>query len=268
MKFKSLVFSLLFGILYPAVCGAKEEPNPFLPLFIGQSGTGGASLQEDLSYIINPASLGFHKKSKLALHYSLQNQSHNAILSVLDLKTSIPIAVNYQRTWDKSFNKPEKSYWFFNSGFRLSSFASLGASVQKDLLSSDWNFNIGSLLKINSNLAIGLYMDKLLKEENKNLQSLSLAGYYRWKKFFLTQVDISRSHREWIVKASVQSLFHPLFALRLGGFTSMETWDWSTRDKQALSGALSFNSPKVNLEYGMQKNPSNYQHSLSLMIKI
>ena len=272
MKFKSLLFqSLILGSLFVILSSNiswSDDQNPFLPLFIGQSGTGGASLQEDLSYIINPANLAFHKKNKMAVHYSLQDKKHNAMLSVLDLKSSFPIAVSYQRTWEGAFNSPQSSYWLFNSGFRLSSFASMGASVRKDLLSSIWNLNLGSLLKLSSNFAIGLYMDDLLKENNKNLQSLSLAGYYSWKKFFLTQVDISRSHTEWIVKGSFQSLFHPFFSVRLGGFSTLQKLDWSTRDKQALSGALSFNSPKLRLEYGIQKSSLNYQHSLTLLLKI
>ena len=268
---KSKVFKNILAVsaLCLIPCQALSQPenkSHFPPFFISQS--GGAGLKEDLSYIINPALLGFHRKSKVALSYSLQNKRQTGMISVLDLKTSLPIAVSYQRTWLDSFNTPQISYWFFNSGFRLSPFSSIGASVKKDLLSSAWNFNLGSLLKVSSNFAFGLYADNLLKESNKNLKSLSLAGFYEWKKFFLTHVDLSRSQKEWIVKGAFQSLFHPFFSVKLGAFATLSEMNWNTVKRQVLSGGLSFNSPKFILEYGIQKEKLSYQHSLSFLLKI
>ena len=245
---------------------AQEEFSH--PFFLSQSGSGGASLREDMSYLLNPATIAFQKKMKGAVSYSFRDNQQTALASFLDLQTKIPLAVTYQRSWTDSFIKKGKNKVVFSSGFKISPFFSLGLNVKRDLKPSLWNAGLGSLFKLSPNLSLALFMDNILKED-ENQRVVTLAFYHRWKNFFSTQLDASKSaEKKWIFKGAVQSLFHPLFSLQLGGLIYFSEHDFQKIGQELLSGGISFHSPKILLEYGIQSNWKIHQHSLTLLLRI
>ena len=246
---------------------AEDLSHPF---FLSQGGSGGAVLREDMSYLLNPALLGFQRKTKGAVSYSFKQSRKTAIASFLDLQTKLPMAVTYQRAWTNSFRKSKKEELFIHSGFRISPLLSLGASVQRELKRSHWNFNLAGALRLKANLGLAVFLDKVLEEEKKNQRLLSAAFYHRWKSFFSTQIDFSRTaQKNWILKGGVRSLFHPFFSLQLGGRVYFED-DTAFRkiERGFLSGGVSFHSPRMLLEYGVEANQKIYQHSVTLLLKI
>ena len=245
-----------------------EELTP--PFFLSQGGSGGANLREDASYLLNPALLGFHRKTKGAVAYSFREKQQTVVVSFLDLKTKLPIALTYQRAWSKSFRQSEENSLFIHSGLRVSPHLSLGVSVHKELKLSYWNFNLAGALRLSPHLGLAVFLDKVLEREKAKQRVLTTALYHSWKNFFSTQVDFSRTEqRTWILKGGLTSLFHPFFSVKLGGRVYFEDDTAFRKIEQGfLSGGVSFHSPKLLLEYGIETSQKIYQHSINLLLRI
>ena len=250
----------LFLSVLPLASPAKDLSSPVL---LSQGGSGGASLNENLSYLINPAVIGFQNKRKGAVLYSFKKNNQTALLSFLDNKTQLPMAITYQRFWSHSFRKSEKDKMLFSSGFKISPYFSLGLNVEKELSSSAWNGGLGSVLKLGQDLSLAAFLNQVLKKEDKNQRVLSLALYHKWKSFFSSQLDISRtSQKEWIIRGGLETLFQDFLSLRLGAV-------WLQKIKKGLiSGGLAFQSPKLMLEYSIQKDDKDYQQALVLIFRL
>ena len=266
-RFYKQALALCFLFCLTAVAEEAEFSHPF---FLSQGGSGGASLREDMSYLLNPALLAFQTKAKAGISYSFKQKQKTVIASALDLKSKLPVALTYQRSWSESFRKSQENNLFVHSGFRLSPSLSLGFSVLRELKLSHWNFNLAGVFRVSSNLALSLFLDKVLEEEIKNQRVLSLALYHHWKRFFSTQIDFSRTEqRTWILRGGFKSLFHPLFSLQLGGRAYFKDDNLFKKiEKSFLSGGLSFHSPKLLLEYGIEADKKIYQHSITLLLRI
>lgn len=262
-----LKYTVLFLLCFSSIAEEIEFSHPF---FLSQGGSGGASLREDMSYLLNPALLAFQTRTKGAVSYSFKQKQKTAMLSVLDLKNKLPVAVTYQRLWTQSFKNSRQNNLFIHSGFKILPSFSLGFSVQKELKLSQWNVNLAGTLRLNSNLALAIFLDKILEEEIKNQRVLSAAFYHRWKSFFSTQVDLSRTEEKaWILKGGLRSFFHPLISGQLGGRVYFEEDEAFRKiEKSFLSGGISFHSPKLLLEYGIEADKKIYQHSLTLLLRI
>ena len=267
--FKSRLFFIL-TLFFSFFGFANSEDSLQHPFFLSTSGSGGANLNEGFSYLINPSLLAFHKKKKAGLSYSFKNKDQTMVLSLVDNKVRLPLALTYQRWWSDSFRKGTQNKLFLSSGFKLSPYLSLGLGVERKFQSSYFgNINLGSFLRLSSRFGIALFLDKILKEKDQNLKLLTVSGSYRWKNFFSIQSDLSRSaQKEWILKGGFESLFHPLFSFQLGGLAFMEKLQLQKWERSLLSGGLSFHSPKFVLQYGLQTDSKTYQHSLTCLIKI
>ena len=254
------IFPALFFLALPLTSPAEELSAP---LFLSQGGAGGASLKEDFSYLINPATIGFQKKIKTVVSYSFKQKKQTALFSFLDLKTKFPLAFTYQRFWSNSFNKSEKDKMLLSSGFKISPYLSLGVTVEKELKPSVWNGNLGSVLRLSNQLSTALFINQVLKKENKNQRALSIAFYYNWKHFFSTRLDITKpAGKEWIVKGGFESVFQNFLSVRIGG-----TW-FHTTQNGLISGGLAFYSPKLLLEYSVETDQKTYQQAVVLSLQI
>jgi len=233
------------------------------PLVLSQGSAGGASLKEDFSYVINPATVGFQRRTKGAIAYSFKQKQKTVLVSFLDRKTNLPLAFTYQRFWSNSLKKPDKQTLLFSSGLQLSSFFSLGLTVEKEVKKPNWNGSVGSLLVLGEQLSIAFFMDQLLKIDDQDQKIMSLALYYNWKEFFSTKVDVSRTaQKEWIFKGGLESLFQNFLSIRLGGI-----WAYK-KQKGWVSGGLAFYSPRLLLEYSLETDHKNYQHAVVLNLYI
>jgi len=255
---KLLCFFLLLS--YPLISQANELSSP---VFLSQGGAGGASLSEDVSYLINPAAMGFQRMNKGALFYSFNPKRQMAFLSLSDVKTQFPVAITYQRFWSDSFRKSAKDKISISSGFSILPYASLGFSIEDFKSFSNWNGSLGSVVRLGNQFSLAVFLDQILKKENKNQRVLTLAFYYNWKQFFSTRLDISKTaHQGWIFRGGLESFFQSFLSIRLGG-----VWLNNTQ-KGLISGGLAFQSPKLSLEYSIQQNDKIYQQALSLILHI
>ena len=151
----------------------------------------------------------------------------------------------------------------FSSGFKVSSFLSLGLTVEKELDISAWNGGLGSVLKWGDHLSFALFLSQILEVRNKNQRALSLAVYHSWKSFFFTRLDISRTaHQKWVLKGGIETLFQDFLSFRLGG-----SWIEKT-NRKSISGGLALTGPKMLLEYSIEKDQSAYQQALTLIFRI
>lgn len=254
----SLIFSILVWV-YPFFSQA-ELASPF---FLSQGGAGGASLKEDFSYLINPATMGFQNKTKGALAYSFQAKNQTALFSFLDLKTKFPLAVTYQRFWSDSFQKSEKDIMFVSSGFKVAPYLSIGFTVEKDLKKTLWNGGLGSVLKLGNQMSMALFLNQILKKKNKNQRALSFAVYHNWKSFLSSKLDITKTaHQKWIFRGGLESFFQNFFSVRLGGIWFQKT------QRRLISGGLAFHSPKLRLEYSVEKDEKQYQQAFVLILQL
>lgn len=250
-------FLLLF---YPLASQANELSSP---IFLSQGGAGGASLREDVSYLINPAAMGFQRINKAALFYSFNPNGQMALLSFSDVKTQFPVAVTYERFWSDSFRKSTKDKGSISSGFPILPYASLGFSIKNFKSLSKWNGSLGSVVRLGRQFSLAVFLDQILKKENKNQRILTLAFYYNWKQFFSTRLDISKTaHQGWIFRGGLESFFQNFLSIRLGGI-----W-FNNTQKGLISGGMAFQSPKLSLEYSIQQNDKIYQQALSLILYI
>ena len=232
-------------------------------LFLSQGGSGGASLREDFSFLINPATMAFQKKNKSVLAYSFKKKEHTALFSFLDLKTNFPLAISYQRNWSRSFTSSDADKMFVSSALKISSFLSFGINIEQERLTKEWNGDFGSLFRVGNQTSLALFLNQILKKEMKNSSSLSIAVYHNWKNFFSIKMDASRyANKQWIVKGGIESLFQRFFSLRVGG-----TWFQKNKD-YLLSGGLAFQSPKLLLEYSIETDYKMYQQAFILIIHI
>ena len=254
-------FFFLFLFFASPMANSTDELSS--PVFLSQGGAGGASLKENLSYLINPATMGFQNKAKGSVSYSFKTNKQTVLLSFLDLKTKIPLALTYQRFWSDSFRNSEKDKVFISSGFQASPYLSLGFTLEKELKPSVWNGSLGSVLRLGNQLSCALFLNQILKMDNKNQRSLSIAFYYNWKHFFSTQLDISKTaHQQWIFRGGLESVFQKFFSVRLGG-----TWLQKTQ-AGLISGGVAFYSPKLLLEYSVQTDQKIYQQAVTLTLRI
>ena len=272
IDFFFLIAILFFSCLFfnaPSFADSEKDKLQH-PFFLSVSGSGGASLSENLSYLINPSLLAFYKRKKAGLAYSFKNKNQTAVLSLVDNKINLPVALTYQRWWYDSFKNGTQNKLFLSSGFKLTPYLSLGFNVEKNLESPfSKNVGIGSFLRLNSQIGLALFLDKALIEKDQNLRVLNVSGSYRWKNFFSIQSDLSKSaKKDWILRGGVESLFHPLFSFQLGGLAYMEELNFQEVKSYLLSGGLSFLSPKFVLKYGLQSDSKNYQHSFTCLIRI
>lgn len=278
--FKKYFFFLITTLFFPllflnTLCFANSQEDKLQhPFFLSVSGSGGASLNEDFSYLINPALLAFHQRKKIGLSYSFKNESQTGVLSLVDNRVKLPVALTYQRWWSDSVTKAGKNKLFLSSGLKLSNFFSLGFNIERKIEKTTeslffGNASIGSFLKLSPQFGMALILDKVLKEEDQNLKLLTVSGSYLWKNFFSIQTDLTRSaQKNWTVKGGLESLFHPLFSFQLGGIAFMKELNLKEMESYLFSGGLSFHSPKFSFQYGLQTDSKNYQHSLTCLIKI
>ena len=264
MKVKNKIIALLFFFILP--CFANTEiQQPFL---LSVSGSGGASLNEGFFYLINPALLSFQKKKKIGLSYSFLNKNHIGVMSLMDPRIQVPVAITYQRKWLESFRKGVHNQIFFSSSFKVSPFVSLGFNVKRNLYAPYvGNGSLGSFIKLNSNLGMSLVIDNLLKEKNKNVRLLTIAGAYSWRNFFSIQADLSKSAQKfWILKGGLESFFHSFFSFQVGGVAFLKELYWKEVEKYLFSGAINFHSPRFKLQYALQSDTKEYQHGFTLGI--
>ena len=240
---------------------AKTQDQELLPaLSLSQAGSGGASLKEDFSYLLNPALIAFQKKSKGGLAYSFKKQKHLTVLSFLDAGTKFPLSITYQRFWSKSFKKRDKESLTLGSALKVAPYISFGVSTQKELRSAGWTGILGSNIRLAKTLSMAVFLNQNFTNKKFEQRDLSLAFYYSWRNFFSSQVDITKKpgSQNWLLTAGVESFFHDFFSVRLGG-----TWFYKTQDLW-FAGGLNFKSPKLLLEYAVLSDQKTYQHAIVL----
>ena len=242
---------------------ASSSPiSESLPPFISRGGSGGASLKEDVSYLINPALLGFHTRSKGALFYSIRKTRQSGGFSFLDRHTKIPLAVTWQRHWSHSFLKSDRQSVEAATGLMLLPWLAFGLKAKKRIKPSAWNGGLGLAVRLQEGMGLALYGDPVLKEAQQDRRKISSAFYYNWKGVFAFQGDVSFSaKKEWSARGGLESFFQKFFSLRLGGSWAQNASDLS------FSGGLSFQTQKALLEYSLEKGAGSWRHGATFMLR-
>ena len=232
--------------------GRFARPAPFLAL----GGSGGASLKENLSYIINPALIGFQSRSKGGIFYSIRKNRQTGGLSFLDHHTKIPLALTWRRRWSRSFMDSDGQSLKAALGFRLTSWLSFGLKAQREWRPLAWNGGLGLAVRLQEGIGLALYGDPVFKEKKQDRRNMSLAFYYNWREVFSFQGDLSVStKKKWIARGGLESFFQKFFSLRLGG-----VWRQNTRPL-SFSGGLAFQNQRFVLEYGLEKDKGAFRHA-------
>ena len=230
-------------LLFSSVLCFSAQADLSHPLFLSQGGAGGASLKEDFSHLINPATMAFQKRTKAAVSYSFAKDNKTALFSVADMKVKVPLSVTYQRDWSHSLKKSDRDKLSVGSGFKILPYLSLGVSVEKDLKKGgwhSWNGGAGSLLRLNSQLSTALFLTNILRANNKNRRSLSLAVYHNWENFFSTKIDVSMTaHQKWVLPGRFGKPISKFFLCPVRG--SLD----SQKPEMACVGRIEFSKPKV-----------------------
>ena len=273
---------LLFLILEAQALYASPTASKTLlssPFHLAYQGAGIASFGENFSYLLNPAALGFHRRSKSALAYT-RKQDKNQMLSfaITDLKSGFPLGFNYERSWSSQFTKEDLYKVHISSGVAINPFLAFGVNIEREVFKKEkkWYGSLGALLRISSKTGIGLtandlvfYNDSSLK--NQRSKSLNLGFYQKFLKSFRARLDVSYQKRGatnliqddyWVGKASIESFLRKFIVVRLGSSFNFET------QEDTYGAGLSFYGPKLQLDYQTEKRQSFYQHALILKLLI
>lgn len=235
----------------------------FLPFF-SQSDTafqlpfsqsGRASIEEDLSQLINPATLGFHKRSKSAIAYSFQGKNQKLSVAFTDVKNFIPMSFFYERSWsEKGFISGDWNRVSVAVASPLNQAISLGLNAYRDSLKNKeeedqnlWNGDFGMLLRLPSHTGFSLNLDHILIYEDNNERLLHIGIYQDIKNILSLRGDATYQfqHSDWILRGSVSFSFKRFLAIHIG-----HSWD-KKEMKQRSSLGLGFLGPRLQLDYAV-----------------
>ncbi len=238
------------------------------PFHLSYNGSGVASLSEDFSHLLNPAALGFHRRSKSAIAYSIKNKHQMTSLVFTDLKTGIPLGINYERYWSSRLTKSDIDRVHVSMGAAVTPFLSLGATIHRETLKKItkevfWNGDLGALLRLSPRTGVGATLNQLIINDKIKNRVATFGFYQKLIRTFNVRVDFSYSQKDkWITRGALETLFKQFLSLRVGS-----SWDFQT--KQMFYGAgLSFYGPRLQLDYSIEKDNFIFQHAFIFKLLI
>lgn len=246
-----LVF--LFFLMGAWTCWANELTSVFN---LQHSGTGRASLEEDLSHLLNPATLSFHKRSKSALAYNINKGNQKIALAITDIKTIIPVGVFYERRWSSRFILGDWDRIAVSVASPVNSLLGLGFNIYRNSIKINededkqvvWNGGVGAIVRLSNKTGLAIHADQLLIQDDKNERQIYLAAYQDVMNLVDLRVDVSYSiqQQEWILRGSASAKLKKFLSLSIG-----HSW-FVEQEKGWLSGGLSFYGPRLQFDYGME----------------
>ena len=263
----TLRFYFLFLLFIPWISFSEI----YSAFHLHHSGAGRASLKEDLSHILNPATLGFHRNPKSAIAYSFKGNNQNISLAFTDLKTMIPMGIVYERSWSSQFSVGDWDHIEVFVASPISRLFSMGLNIYRDSLPnkdsssedkkiSVWNGGIGTIMRLSPQTALSVNVNHLLVYNEINNRSINLGFYQNIMKLFNLYADASYSkENKWHLKGSFELNFKKFLSLNIA-----HSWDVE-KESGLLSGGISFQGPRLQLDYGIEKHKSqtedlNLQH--------
>ena len=274
---QALLFILLFSSY--SLFGNPQSKNIFIsPFQLPYGGAGVAAAQEDLSYLINPAILGFYRRSQIGVAYhSLLGESeseevyHKTITSFADKSSLFPIGITYERIWDNKFEKTYGEKWEVSLGTLIQRFLAIGLAVQKIkptetsqepvlVASKDkkesflWEAKAGLLLKLRSKTHVGFTLNNAfsyLKDSEKNQMDWIVGVHQNWSNFLNMRMDINyKGSDQWTLQAGTETFIKKFLAVRLGGYW-IPALDDAEKDTVFLGLGIGFHGPRLkgNLSY-------------------
>ena len=261
---KYFLVAVLF-IGYSSSSYAIVEPPHFVshltpPFHLPYKGSGVGSLSEDFSFLLNPATLGFQRRSKSAIAYSIKNRKQMVSLVFIDLKTGIPLSINYERYWSSRLVKSNLDRVDVSLGTDITPFLSLGLTIHRETLKSSqkksfWNGDLGALLRLGPSTGIGATLNQLLITERVQNRIATMGFYQKFMKTFDVRVDVSYSSKKgWVTRGAMETLFRQFLSLRVGS-----AWDFQT-DQASYAGGLSLYGPRLQMDYSLEKDDLIFQH--------
>lgn len=246
-----MFFFLLF---FPSLVFGGNLP----PLQLPYGGAGAASLKDDFSHFINPATLGFQNQSQVLLSYALDGEIQKGIIALQDRQGGFPMGLSYGRLWRKK--GPAENKWSLSLAQPLGSYFSFGVNVHRDHLKPPWSGDVGLLFKPATKTALGVSLGNITvsKGSSQRDKVLTVGGYQEFGGFFSVRADASHlKNQGWLFKGGFETLFYNFFAVRVGGV-------WKDREKTpVLSGGGGFYGPRLQVEYGTQKDKRLWYHAFS-----
>lgn len=199
------------------------------PFHLAYGNAGVASVQADLSYIMNPATLSFYHQSQVSGAYYSNEKELGKILkktlvSFVDKSSILPMGVTYERDFTDDLTNASKEKWEGSASVLFQRFLSLGASIQKikesDEDSHSLELKAGGILKLKPNLHFGLVIENLkaYAESSKNRPNLRLGLHHRWSYRLNTRADINYEKMKMSsVNLGTEFFVKQFVALRFGG---------------------------------------------------
>ena len=266
---RAVLFLLLFSS--HSLFGNSQSKNILIsPFQLPYGGAGVAAVQEDLSYLINPAILGFYRRSQvgIAYHSLLKNSDsekihHRTLTSFADRSSLFPIGITYERIWDNEFEKTYEKKWEVSLGTLIQRFLAVGLAIQRALPAEEiaetsnsssedekesylWEAKAGFLLKFRSKTHIGLTLNNALSYiKNSKTQTDWIIGIYQnWSTFLNMRMDFNyKGSDQWTLRAGTETLLKKFLAIRLGGYWTPSSDD--EKDAVFLSLGIGFYGPRL-----------------------
>jgi len=268
LKIVKTFFIIWFYILSSSASNTVP-PSALLssPFHMAYKGAGVASLAEDFSHLLNPAALGFQKKSKIAAAYSTKQNKYQMLSLVwADLTTKIPVSINYERYWTAPLFKSDFYRTSLSMGMALNSFFSIGLKAQQEVLSRKkfWDGQLGVLFRVTPQTGLGMTLNNLFSDNltKQGGNDRMIFGFYqKFLKTMSTRLDWTYTKsKDWIFRGSLETLFKQFLSVRVGG-----SWDFKATEA-AFGGGLSLYGPRLQLDYNIERQQLILQHALILKL--
>ncbi len=261
------VFSLGFFFWEGASRAADRGSIPSPPLHLAFQGAGSAALKEGFSYTLNPAALGFQKRSKSALAYTSKNSRQMALLSFMDASSGIPMSLTYSRLWSSQFLKSDESLISAGIGGAVAPWLSMGIAVHRlkehDRAKPLWNGDAGAIVRLKKNIGLSFAARQLLVNERGNRREGSVGLCLNWENMFQGYADAVRRQEEgsWIFKAAAETIFQKFLALR--GGVSLPLTKRFDKSQAVFSGGIAFYGPRLKIDFSAEKSRSGWQRAMA-----
>ena len=248
-----------------AVAEAAAAASPLSPpLSMAFGGAGSASFREDFSYLLNPAALGFHRKSKSAIAYTAKGGRQAGVLSFMDLRSGLPVSLTYRRFWSSRFLKSDEDHFSAAAGAAMARWLSMGVTVRRIKEAGRekplWNGDIGSLFRLGRGMGLAFTLKRLLVNERGSAREGVLGLYLNRARMFQGYADASYSKDgQWVIKGGAETVFQKFLAIRGGGSYSLK------RKQGQAAGGIAFYGPRLQIGYSLERGQaaSSWQHAFA-----
>ena len=221
------------------------------PLATAFSGAGAASLENDCSFLSNPALLAFQTRAGALAAYRLSNGDQSGLIAAQDFSGALPAGLFLSKTWKKGrAEEKARLEWGLAVAQKAGRNLSFGGAFQK---ADVFRVRLGLGWRAGARTAFGLAFGSLplpfgKSESETKERVLSVGAYQSFSKNFSGRADADFDLQSggWTLKGGGEGRLFKLSALRAGGRCDLKRSLCSQSFGAGLAGT------RLQIDYGAE----------------